>query len=227
MIRAAGRGERMRPLTDHTPKPLLEVGGQRLIEYHIINLARAGFTDLVINHAHLGMQIERFLGHGDRYGVEIHYSREPEALETAGGIFNALHLLGGEPFVVVNGDVWSDYDFTQLPRLLDGLAHLVMVANPEHNPRGDFALCDGEVVEEGAERYTFSGISLLSPHLFDGCLPGAFPLAPLLRRAMADHKVSGELFSGRWYDIGTPERLQWLDQQLKDSSGEAVDGPGY
>ena len=219
MILAAGRGERMRPLTDHTPKPLLQVGGRRLIEYHIDNLVAAGITDLVINHAHLGDQIETFLGDGSRYGACIHYSVEQEALETGGGIFNALPLLGASPFVVVNGDVWCDYPFQDLPHTLDGLAHLVLVDNPTHHPAGDFCL-DGEQVKEmGEARLTFSGISVLSPALFEGCSPGAFPLAPLLRQAMVENKVSGECYRGEWWDVGTPERLQALDYQLLQGAG--------
>ncbi|MEN8169840.1 MAG: N-acetylmuramate alpha-1-phosphate uridylyltransferase MurU [Pseudomonadota bacterium] len=215
MILAAGRGERMRPLTDHTPKPLLSVGNKRLIEYHLEALASAGFDEVVINHAHLGEQIEQVLGGGERYGVRIHYSPEAGALETGGGIFRALPLLGDEPFVVVNGDVWCDYPFARLRgREVQG-AHLVLVPNPPQHLAGDFVL-RGETVsdEGGGERLTFSGIGLYHPSLFDGCEAGAFPLAPLLRRAMAMGKVSGECFDGQWFDIGTPERLQQLDAML-------------
>ncbi len=215
MILAAGRGERMRPLTDHTPKPLLEVAGRRLIEYHIDNLVAAGMTELVINHAHLGEQIETVLGDGSAYGATIQYSAETTALETAGGIFNALPLLGDAPFVVVNADVWTDYPFQQLPGSIEGLAHLVLVNNPKHNPQGDFALQGAQVREDGEQKFTFSGISILRPELFAGCKPGAFPLAPLLRRAMQSGKVSGEHYRGEWCDIGTPERLQQLDQKLR------------
>jgi MurNAc alpha-1-phosphate uridylyltransferase len=219
MILAAGRGERMRPLTDHTPKPLLQVGGRRLIEYHIHNLVAAGITDLVINHAHLGDQIETFLGDGSRYGASIHYSVEQQALETGGGIFNALPLLGDAPFVVVNGDVWCDYPFQRLPRTLSGLAHLVLVNNPDHHPEGDFCLEGEQVNETGEAKLTFSGISVLSPVLFAGCSPGAFPLAPLLRQAMSQAQVSGEHYSGEWWDVGTPARLQALDHQLLQGAG--------
>lgn len=215
MILAAGRGERMRPLTDHTPKPLLKVAGQCLIEYHIQNLVRAGITELVINHAHLGEQLEAALGDGSAYGATIQYSAEGQALETAGGIFNALPLLGDNPFVVVNGDVWSDFSFQALPKSIQGLAHLVLVDNPEHNPQGDFALQAGQVSDDGESKFTFSGISILSPELFSGCQSGAFPLAPLLRQAMASGKVSGEHYCGEWCDVGTPERLQQLDQTLR------------
>ena len=214
MILAAGRGERMRPLTDHTPKPLLKAGGKCLIEFHIEKLVAAGITDLVINHAHLGDLIEQVLGGGERYGSTIRYSCETIALETAGGIFNALPLLGDAPFVVVNGDIWSEYDYSQLPKAINGLAHLVLVDNPEHHPSGDFALKDGLVQQQGERKLTFSGISLLSPALFIDSKPGAFPLAPLLRDAMDKGVVSGEHYAGRWFDIGTPQRLQMLDAML-------------
>lgn len=208
MILAAGKGERMRPLTLHTPKPLLSVAGKALIEYHIDALARAGCTELVINHAWLGLQIEQALGDGGQYGVRIRYSPEPEPLETGGGIFRALPLLGDDPFVVVNGDVWTDYDFSALPRQLDGLAHLVLVDNPGHHPQGDFVLERGRVLDEGQPRFTYSGMAVLSPALFAGCSAGAFKLAPLLRSAMQAGRVSGEHYAGRWLDVGTVERLQ-------------------
>ncbi len=215
MILAAGRGERMRPLTDHTPKPLLKAAGRSLIEYHIDHLVTAGITELVINHAHLGDQIEAALGDGSRYGATIRYSPETAALETAGGICNALPLLGEEPFVVVNGDVWSDYRFAQLPDEINGLAHLILVDNPPQHASGDFVLVGGRVIAEGYEKLTFSGISVLSPKLFSDCIPGAFPLAPLLRQAMARGLVSGEHYCGQWFDIGTPLRLQQLDEMLR------------
>lgn len=214
MILAAGRGERMRPLTDHTPKPLLRVGGKALIEYHIIALAAAGFEEIVINHAHLGQQIEAALGDGSRYQVRLRYSPEGQALETGGGIFRALPLLGEEPFVVVNGDVWCDYPLAQLRRPLQGLAHLVLIDNPPHHPHGDFHLVGARVESEGEPRLTFSGIGLYHPALFAGCQAGAFPLAPLLRQAMALGKVSGEHYRGRWIDVGTPQRLHELDAWL-------------
>jgi len=215
MILAAGRGERMRPLTDHTPKPLLQAGGRPLIDYHILALAAAGFCDVVINHAHLGTQIEQAVGDGGRFGVNIHYSAEGEALETGGGIHKALPLLGPGPFVVVNGDIWTDYDFSQLPAEPAGLAHLVLVDNPPHHPRGDFALVGQRVETEGERLLTFSGIGIYRPELFAGCVPGKFPLAPLLRKAMAEGQVSGEHYRGRWLDIGTPQRLAELDRQLR------------
>lgn len=219
MILAAGRGERMRPLTDDTPKPLLSVAGKRLIEYHLEALASAGFREVVINHAYLGEQIEQTLGEGARYGVRIHYSPENGALETGGGIFRALPFLGDEPFVVINGDVWCDYPLALLrEREVQG-AHLVMVPNPPQHPGGDFVLRDEVVLDEvEGERLTFSGIGLYHPSLFDGCSAGAFPLAPLLRRAMAAGEVSGERYDGHWFDIGTPERLQQLDTMLRSQA---------
>lgn len=221
MILAAGRGERMRPLTDHTPKPLLPVAGKPLIQYHIEALARAGIEDIVINVAHLGQQIIDALGDGRRFDVRIEYSREPEgALETGGGIAHALPLLGEAPFLVVNGDVWCDMDYASLFTPPAGLAHLLLVPNPPHHPQGDFALHDGQVSSEGELRYTFSGIGVYQPALFAECPAGAFPLAPLLRTAMARQQVSGELFQGVWLDIGTPQRLTELDQQVRREQGE-------
>ena len=214
MILAAGRGERMRPLTDHTPKPLLIAGGKPLIQHHIERLAAAGIRELVINHAHLGAQIEAALGNGSGFGVEIRYSPEEQALETGGGIFRALPLLGPEPFLVVNGDVWTDVDLAGLAIGAGDLAYLVLVDNPFHNPKGDFVLIDDRVQSEGAPRLTFSGIGLYRPELFDSQTPGAFPLAPLLRQAMAAGRVGGQRHDGHWFDIGTPERLAALDAWL-------------
>ena len=217
MILAAGRGERMRPLTDHTPKPLLRAGDKRLIEYHLQALAAAGYTEVVINHAHLGEQIEQELGNGEQYGVSIYYSAEEGALETGGGIFHALPLLGDAPFLVVNGDVWCDYPFARLREIKTSGAHLVLVPNPPQHPDGDFLLHQGVVSDEGdGARYTFSGIGLYHPSLFEHCESGAFPLAPLLRRAMHAGQVTGELHHGHWFDIGTPERLQQLDRLLRE-----------
>ncbi|MGE5155207.1 MAG: N-acetylmuramate alpha-1-phosphate uridylyltransferase MurU [Bdellovibrio bacteriovorus] len=217
MILAAGRGNRMRPLTDETPKPLLLAGGRPLIEHQVERLAAAGFRELIINHAHLGQQIESALGDGTRLGVSIQYSPEGEgrALETGGGIFKALPRLGPDPFLVVNGDVWTDVPYADLA-LTDGdLAHLVLVENPSHHQRGDFALSGGRVRIEGEPRFTFGGIGLYRPELFAGCAGGAFPLAPLLRGAMERDRVSGRLHRGHWYDIGTPERLDALDRWLR------------
>lgn len=209
MILAAGRGERMRPLTDERPKALLRAGRRALIEYHLDALAGAGVTDVVINLAWLGDQLRTALGNGQRYGVTIEYSHEgPEALETGGGIFRALPLLGPEPFWVVNGDVHADYAFQDGSLAPADLGRLVLVDNPEHNLSGDFALQDGRVGNSGATMYTFSGISLLRPELFAGQQDGAWPLAPLLRAAAERGELAGEHHTGLWIDVGTPERLQ-------------------
>lgn len=216
MILAAGRGERMRPLTDGTPKPLLRVGPKCLIEYLIESLAAAGFVQFVINHAYLGTQIEQVLGSGARYGVRIHYSPEGDGgLETGGGIFQALPWLGGAPFLVVNGDIWTDYPFAKVLQAPKGLAHLILVTNPPHYPQGDFALQGNQVIAEGEDKLTFSGIGIYRPELFSGCRPGRFPLAPLLREAIKQGQVSGEYYPGRWWDVGTPARLQCLTQELR------------
>lgn len=209
MILAAGKGERMRPLTLHTPKPLLPVAGQPLIEYHLRALAAAGFQEVVINHAWLGQQIEAHLGDGSRFGLHIRYSPEGEPLETGGGIFQALPLLGEQPFALINGDVWTDYDLARLRAPLQGLAHLVLVDNPGHHGRGDFSLQGGQVSDgdQAPGTLTFSGLSVLHPALFEGCQAGAFKLAPLLRQAMAGGQVSGEHYRGQWVDVGTVERL--------------------
>lgn len=215
MILAAGRGERMRPLTDHTPKPLLKVGGKPLIVWHLQALAKAGFEDIVINHAHLGEQIEAALGDGSEWGVRIQYSPEKVALETAGGIANALPLLGDTPFLVVNGDVFTDIDYASLKLEKPHLAHLVMVNNPPQHPDGDFALIDNKLSETGIAKLTFSGVGIYHPDLFAGVVRGeAAKLAPLLKAAMAQGLVTGQHHLGAWHDIGTPERLQALDGQL-------------
>lgn len=215
MILAAGLGTRMRPLTDKTPKPLLQVGGLPLIVWHIERLAHDGFTDIIINIAHLGYQIPEALGDGSEWGVKITYSDEQEegALESAGGIVKALPLLGDDTFLVLNGDIWSDYDFQDHRKLPEGiLAHLVLVPNPEHNPEGDFALDGNKVIDN--KQYTFSGIGYYSPKLFEGVPYGKSALAPLLRSAMKEGKVTGELYEGEWLDIGTPQRLELLNAQL-------------
>lgn len=215
MILAAGRGERMRPLTDTVPKPLLRIGGQTLIEHHVHALARAGITELVINHAYLGEQIVQALGDGNAYGVSIGYSPETGgSLETGGGIMNALPLLGVEPFLVVNGDIWTDFPFDTLPSQPDGLAHLVMVENPENHPQGDFSLSEGRLSQRGPAMQTFSGIGVYRPELFAGCTPGAFPLAPVLRTAMDAGQVSGERYAGSWFDVGTPARLDAVNRVI-------------
>jgi len=219
MILAAGRGERMRPLTDRTPKVLLEVGGKPLVQWHIEKLYNAGFERIVINHAWLGEQIEQTLGDGRRFGLRIDYSREVQALETAGGIANALALIGTQPFLVVNGDVFTDFDFKRLvPRLAalaesSLLAHLVMVPNPVHHSDGDFALTEGKVEADGRRRLTFSGIGIYRPELFGPVSVGQkAQLAPLLRAAMPQGAVSGELYRGVWVDVGTSERLAELNR---------------
>ncbi len=236
MILAAGLGTRMRPLTDSCPKPLLEVAGKPLIQHHIEQLTAAGIRQLVVNLHWLGEQVRAFLGDGSRWGVAISYSEEVELLETGGGILQALPKLSdsGEPFLVVNGDIWCDFDYRQLPETIAGQAHLVLVDNPAHHPCGDFYLAgnrvccdknseaDADGVPEPAAKLTFSGISLLSPALFDGRQTGAFKLAPLLRQAMAGGLVNGVHYPGRWIDVGTPERLQQLESMLRgDQDGAA------
>jgi MurNAc alpha-1-phosphate uridylyltransferase len=211
MILAAGRGERLRPLTDTTPKPMLEVRGQPLIERLVIALAAAGMSRIVINLAWLGSIISDHLGDGARYGVSILYSDEqPRALETAGGIFRALPMLEPGPFAVVNGDVYTDFKFDSLRIAPDRDAHLVLVPNPPQHPAGDFGLDRGLAVAAAAEKYTFSGIALYRTAFFAGCSDGVFPLKPLLLRSMAQRRCSAELHTGVWEDIGTPERLRAL-----------------
>jgi len=212
MILAAGKGERLRPLTLHTPKPLIPVAGVPLIEYHLRALAAAGFSEVVINHAWLGQHIEDHLGSGERFGLTIRYSAEGEPLETGGGIHHALPLLGDQPFLVVNGDIWTDYDFSRLRGPFSGDAHLVLVDNPVHHPEGDFSLLEGQVRDQPG--LTYSGIAVLAPQLFADASPGAFKLAPLLRRAMAVGQVTGEHFQGRWVDVGTHERLAEVERLL-------------
>ena len=228
MILAAGRGERMRPLTDHTPKPLLVAGGKPLIVWHIERLRAAGFSHVVINHAHLGQQIEDVLGNGAGFGVSIQYSREVRALETAGGIATALPLIDAEVFTVVNGDIYCEYDFSRLAEPLARLAagndqaHLVLVDNPPHHPQGDFVLDGGRVTNADIPltphpaRFTFSGIGVYHRSLFAPTLAGEkAPLAPLLRLAIEAGRVSGEHYAGRWEDVGTPARLAALDEELR------------
>ena len=221
MLLAAGRGERMRPLTDHTPKPLLMAGGKPLIVWHIEELARAGITEIIINHAHLGAQIENVLGDGSQFGAQIGYSPEETALETAGGIANALPLLGNELFAVINSDIYCDYDFAHLLiraatlQTSGDTAHLVLVNNPAHHPNGDFGLRRGRVTDS-TPKLTFSGIGLYQPALFAHIERGTkAPLAPLLRAQIALGKVSGEHYTGRWMDVGTPQRLEQLDNALR------------
>lgn len=217
MILAAGRGERMRPLTDLTPKPLLKIGGKPLIEHQINRLRQAGYRDIIINTAWLGEQIRQALGDGRRYQVNIRYSDEGKtALETGGGIFKALPLLGDGHFLVINSDIWCDHPLTAPTFQNDYLAHLVLVDNPPHNNRGDFSLEHG-MVRNTSPQLTFSGIGWYHADLFTDCQPGKFPLAPLLRKAADENRVSGEHYQGMWLDIGTPERLQQIRQQTENS----------
>lgn len=220
MILAAGRGERMRPLTDHTPKPLLKVAGKALIVLHLENLAKAGFKEVIINHAHLGNQIEAALGDGSQWGLKINYSPEQKAFETAGGIANALHFLTqngseNEPFIVVNGDVFTDIDFAKIKLAPNMLAHLVLVENPPQHPNGDFAIEAGMLINQGAPMYTFSGVGIYHPYLFSSIQAGdEAKLAPLLRQAIAEKKATAQCYQGVWHDIGTPERLQALNKLM-------------
>ena len=231
MILAAGRGERMRPLTDKTPKPLLKVGDKPLIVWHLERLTKAGFKEIVINHAHLGEQIETVLGNGAQWGVSIQYSSEKVALETAGGIANALHLLGDEPFLVVNGDTYTDFDFAVLTHLsapsplraevwgeggvVQNLAHLVLVNNPPQHPQGDFAIEADMLKHSGSKMLTFSGVGVYHPDLFADILKGEpAKLAPLLRKTIDNNAATAQYYQGVWYDIGTPERLKQLDESL-------------
>lgn len=218
MILAAGLGTRLRPLTDHTPKPLIEAGGKPLIGWHLEKLAALGVREVVVNHAWLGDVLEAALGDGAGYGVRIAWSREGlPPLETAGGIRRALPLLGDEPFLLVNGDIWTDFDFAQLPALpIDTDAHLVLVPNPDFHPRGDFALDARQRVHAtGNPLYTYAGIAVLRPRLFVSLPEGPWPLAPVLREAMGRQAVSGQLHAGRWTDVGTPERLESLRRELR------------
>lgn len=218
MILAAGRGERLRPYTDSTPKPLLKAGKFLLIEYIIQALVKAGITDIIINTAHLAEQFPATLGDGHQYGANITFSAEQEgALETAGGIINALPLLGDEPFLIVNGDVWTDYDYQRLvekPLSAGQMCHLVMINNPAHNPLGDFALTAGLIKLDGDIKYTYSGIGIYHPSLFSGLTVQRLPLKPILLKAIAEAQISGELYQGDWSDIGTIERLENLATSL-------------
>ncbi len=216
MVLAAGRGERMRPLTDTVPKPLLRIGGRPLISWHLEALARAGFREVVINLSWLGEQLRAALGDGSRFGVSIRYSDEgPVALETGGGILRALPLLGPAPFLVVSGDVWTDIDFARVQLEPGALAHLVLVKNPPHHPRGDFGLDCGYVVSRDSERLTYANVGIYTADFFAGCTDGRFPLIQPLNRAIAQGSVRGELHRGQWCDVGTPQRLAELDLQLR------------
>ena len=221
MILAAGMGNRMRPLTLHTPKPLLEVGGKPLIVWHIEKLQKMGVQEIVINTAWLGEKLADALGDGSQFGVKILWSHEGEGLETAGGIINALPLLGNEPFILVNGDVWTTMDFAPLlnVQLQDDLAHLVLVENPVQHPQGDFTLAANKAYTfeqaRSGENLTYSGVAVMHPQMFDGLESGKRPLAPLLKQAMQQEKISAQKLQGVWVDVGTPERLNALDQQIQ------------
>ncbi|MGI1794126.1 N-acetylmuramate alpha-1-phosphate uridylyltransferase MurU [Acinetobacter variabilis] len=222
MILAAGLGNRMRPLTLHTPKPLLEVGGKPLIVWHIEKLAAIGVNEIVINTAWLGEKLVQALGDGSQFGIKILWSHEGEGLETAGGIINALPLLGDEPFILVNGDVWTTMDFAPLlnVELGENLAHLVLVQNPEQHPNGDFTLADGKAYtfdqQISGENLTFSGVSVIHPKIFAGLEAGKRPLAPLLKAAMLENKIAASKLTGIWVDVGTPERLNALDLMIRE-----------
>lgn len=214
MILAAGRGERMRPLTDHTPKPLLKVGRYSLIETHLYALAKAGIADVVINCSHLGHQIEQMLGDGKNYGVAIQYSRETQPLETAGGIVQARSLLGDQPFIVMNADIWTDYPIERLIAKNPAYGHLVLVHNPTHHADGDFGL-QQEIIVAGEPRYTYAGLAVYHPKLFASLDPGVRKLRPILDEAIAKRQLTGELYSGQWWDVGTPERLEALRTDMR------------
>ncbi|MFT5141330.1 MAG: MurNAc alpha-1-phosphate uridylyltransferase [Lysobacterales bacterium] len=212
MILAAGRGDRLRPLTDTTPKPLLKVAGQALIFHHLDRLAASGFKEVVINLGHLGNQLEDAIGSGDHWGLTIQYSREPEgALETGGGIAQALPLLSSTPFLVVNGDIFCDFDFARLRSIKCDHAHLVLVSNPEWLEKGDFSLQAGRIRNSGIPMHTFSGISVYHPRFFEGAPKGKWSVVPLLRQVIDQHLVTGEIHGGEWHDVGTQERLEQLN----------------
>jgi MurNAc alpha-1-phosphate uridylyltransferase len=223
MLLAAGRGERLRPITDSLPKPLVAIAGKPLIVYHLEALARAEVRDVVINLSWLGDKIRGALGDGSPYGVRITYSEEGSVpLESGGGIHRALPLLGPAPFLVVNSDIWTDVDFSRALTLEDGAdARLLLAPNPPHHPRGDFGLEGDFVVEREAGRFTYTGIGIYRPELFAGCTAGKFPLLPLLRRALAARRLRGEVYRGEWLDIGSPDRLEWLDAKERTARGHS------
>ena len=219
MILAAGRGERMRPLTDHIPKPLLEVAGKPLIIWHLEKLAKANFEEVIINHAHLGGMIEAYVGDGSRWNLKITYSREGSPLETAGGIKKALPLIGDQPFLVVNADIYTDFNFATIKNrnLNDCKGHLVMVKNPKQHPDGDFFLQNNQIEREGKERLTFSGIAVYQPKIFEDInIEPVAKLAPILKKLIDAECISGEAYQGLWFDIGTPERLNEVNLFLKE-----------
>jgi MurNAc alpha-1-phosphate uridylyltransferase len=219
MILAAGRGERMRPLTDHIPKPLLEVAGKPLIIWHLEKLAKANFEEVIINHAHLGGMIEAYVGDGSRWNLKVTYSREGSPLETAGGIKKALPLIGDQPFLVVNADIYTDFNFATIKNrnLNDCKGHLVMVKNPKQHPDGDFFLQNNQIEREGKERLTFSGIAIYQPKIFEDInIEPVAKLAPILKKLIDAECISGEAYQGLWFDIGTPERLNEVNLFLKE-----------
>jgi MurNAc alpha-1-phosphate uridylyltransferase len=219
MILAAGLGTRMGALTDNTPKALLRVAGKPLLQFHLEALARSGFREVVVNHGRMGAQIEAMFGSGETFGLTIHYSAEgEEPLETAGGIRRALSLLGGGPFLVVNADVWTDFDFASLSSQVPAAAHMVLVPNPAHHAAGDFGLGGTQVVDSGTHLLTYSGIGVFHPRFFQRLEEGWAPLAPLLRQAIGQGTVTGECYAGQWFDVGTPERLDRIDQLLRHIS---------
>jgi MurNAc alpha-1-phosphate uridylyltransferase len=216
LVFAAGRGERMRPLTDAMPKPLLEVRGKPLIVWHLEKLARAGVREVVVNTSHLANRFPERIGDGSQWNLRIRYSYEgSEPLETGGGMFRALAFLGHEPFIAVNGDVFTDFNFSTLPQRIHSLAHLVMVDNPAHNPNGDFVLRDGKLFDEPSPRLTFAGVGVYRSELLDGSSDGKFSLAPILRAAMRREEITGEHYRGMWNDVGTPQRLDELNSGLR------------
>lgn len=218
MILAAGRGERLRPLTDSQPKPLCTVQNTPLIEYHIQKLALAGFERLVINHAYLGGKIRKQLGFGQRFGIDICYSPEPPgALETGGGIVNALGLLGDQPFVTINADIFTDYDFSLLRQPKRSPAHLILIKKPAYFQHGDFGLSEKNQLQNTDKQYTFTGIAAYHPSLFNRCKPGRFSITPLLRQLAETHEATGDIYDGQWCDIGSLERLQWANQLASDT----------
>lgn len=220
MILAAGRGERLRPTTDFQPKALCTVHNIPLIEYHVANLACAGFNRLIVNHAYLGDQIRQHLGHGVRWGIEIYYSPEPPGgLETGGGIVNALPLLGNQPFITINADIFTDYHFSELKLEVPSLAHLVLVKKPPYADKGDFGIVKSQLLDNINRDYTFSGIACYRPEVFSGCRPGRYSVTPLLRQLAMGGKATGEIFRGKWFDIGTLERLQLVNTVLGQRPG--------
>ena len=215
MLLAAGRGSRLRPWTDNTPKPLLPVAGKPLIVHHLEKLAAAGFTEIIINVSHLGNQIEQALGKGNQFGLQIYYSREHTALETGGGVYNVLNLLGPDSFLVVNADIYTDFPFTQTSLLSDALGHIVLVNNPSHNLKGDYHLTqDCKIALQGLPKYTFSGIGIYTTELFHDCMPGVFRLPTVFESAISNQQLTGEIYSGLWCDVGTLDRWQALEKSL-------------